>query len=442
MRVAASGGTPVPVTAPPPPASRRRHVTPLLLPDGAHVLFSDVSSIDAADSRVMVQALSGGDARLVVASASDARLLPSGQLAFMRLGTLMIAGFDPKRAEMKGTALAVLGDVMQSGIRGRAGAQNTGVGMFAVSSLGTLAVVRGAVSGPARDTLAWFDRDGRSTPAEPSSGAPPGGRVWLRISPDQARAIVSVATPMHYELWIADWTRDVWTECRECAGSVGGSVWSPDGRRILVRRDNSLVAHSIDNSTPDQVLVREADRGLVPSDWMADGRILYLSSPEFTNFEVKFLEPGATAGRIVVPLGGIVDATVSPDGRWLAYGTTGRQVMVQTFPGPGPRVQVSAAFGANPIWSADSRTLYYLDRSSEGSGSFVRAVDIANTGPLTASPPREILRRQTPLVCNYNRCHDISSDGRRFLFRDPASAPRPSVSRMDLVLNWTATLAR
>ena len=80
MRVSADGGTPVPVT-PQAPATRR-HVAPFFLPDGRRFLFADVSTRDASDSRLMVQALDGGDARLVVASATDGRLLPSGQLAF------------------------------------------------------------------------------------------------------------------------------------------------------------------------------------------------------------------------------------------------------------------------------------------------------------------------------------------------------------------------
>jgi hypothetical protein len=87
---------------------------------------------------------------------------------------------------------------------------------------------------------------------------------------------------MHMELWVADWTRDVWTECRECGTAIGGGVWSPDGRRVLIGRNDSLIAHSLDTSLPDQVLVREAGRVLNPSDWIADGRIVYLSTAAWT----------------------------------------------------------------------------------------------------------------------------------------------------------------
>jgi serine/threonine-protein kinase len=55
-------------------------------------------------------------------------------------------------------------------------------------------------------------------------------------------------------------------------------------------------------------------------------------------------------------------ARLSPDGRWLAYVTDesgSRQVMVQPFPGPGPRVQVSTNGGAEPVWSRDGRRIFY-----------------------------------------------------------------------------------
>ena len=47
----------------------------------------------------------------------------------------------------------------------------------------------------------------------------------------------------------------------------------------------SRVAHALDGSTPDQVLLREADRYLLPQEWLADGRVVYLSSPDQTNAE-------------------------------------------------------------------------------------------------------------------------------------------------------------
>ena len=55
----------------PPRGTRGFGYDPMFLPDGQRLLFSDVSNRDASDSRLMVQSLDQGDARLVVASATD-----------------------------------------------------------------------------------------------------------------------------------------------------------------------------------------------------------------------------------------------------------------------------------------------------------------------------------------------------------------------------------
>ena len=444
MRVPAGGGTPAPVTAQPPVG--RRHAAPFFFPDGKRILFSDISTADAKDSRLMVQSVDGGDARVVIAAAADGRLLPSGQLVFMRLGTLMTVGFDPAHADVKGDAVVAMGGVMQSGLRGRTGANNTVAGMFAVSSLGTLAVVRGAVTGSNESRLIWVTRDGQSSSAEPATGAPAGGRLWARISPDGSRAIVSVATPMHRETWLTDWTRDASVPCGDCGNQlIGvGGVWSADGRRLALGRDDTLVAHALDGSVPDQVLVQESGRVLVATGWQADGRIVYQSSPDLTNWEIKLLDPGGHTGRVVVPLGIGSQPEMSPDGRWLAYisGQTGsEEVIMQAFPGPGSRAQISAGGGDNPAWSVDGRTLYYL-RGTGAGGSAVVAVDIATSSVLTAGKPRELFRRPGSQRCGTARCFDVSADGKRFLLREQSAAKRESVTRMDLVLNWTGTLAK
>jgi serine/threonine protein kinase/Tol biopolymer transport system component len=444
MRVAAGGGTPAPVTAR--PLSRHVHVVPFFLPDGGRILFSDVSVLDAGDARLMVQALDGGDARVVSLGATDGRLLPSGQLVFMRLGTIMTVGFDLSRAEVKGDPVAVLGDVMQSGLRLRAYANNTGAGLFAVSRLGTLAVVRGPVTGGEEGPLIWVTRDGRASSAEPASGAPGGGRLYTRISPNGSRAIVTVLTPRRFEHWIADWTRNLWTRCAECSNgdSLAPLAWSPDGRRLLLPRHDTLLAHELDASTPDLVMVREAERLLMPAAWLADGRIVYTSysrSPRGT--ETKLLDLGGHAGRVVVPLGKGDEPDVSPDGRWLAYTSTEagqRTVVVQALTNPGVRTPVSADGGRDPLWSADGQTLYYMKSVPDRGGTVVYAADIvASGGMLTAGTPRELFHRPDPQTST-PRSYAVA-DGPRFLLQDRTTVPRQSVTRMDLVLNWTSTLA-
>jgi Tol biopolymer transport system component/tRNA A-37 threonylcarbamoyl transferase component Bud32 len=444
MRVSAGGGTPTVVTASPSP--NHKHVQPFFLPDGKRFLFSDVSIVDATDARLIMQSIDGGDARIVVESATDGRLLPSGHLAFMRLGTLMIVPFDQALAEVTGDAVAAMSNVMQSGLRARAYANNTGAGMFAVSSAGTLAVIRGPLTGgQERGPLNWVSRDGHPSPAEPTSGAPVGSRLYTRISPDQSRAIVTLITPTRFELWLADWKRDVWTLCGDCnANLLLPVVWSPDGRRLLISRGDALATHALDGSMPDEILVREADRSLSPASWLPDGRVVYRSITNGAGAEIKLLEPKAGSGRVIVPLLKGTSPAASPDGRWLAYASITApdkdlEVAVQALQGPQERIQVSAGGGQEPVWSTDSRTLYYLhDTPDSPSATHVLSVDVVADGALKAGIPRELFVYPYPEECN-GLCHDVSADG-RFLFRGAIN--HTSVTRMDLVLNWTATLPK
>ncbi|HYB94744.1 MAG TPA: protein kinase [Vicinamibacterales bacterium] len=443
MRVSANGGTPAALSAP--PAQLRQHVASTFLPDGKRVMYSDVSIIDANDSRLLVQDLEGGPPRLLVDGATDGRVLPSGQLAFMRLGTLMVVPFDAERAVATGSPVAALSGVMQSGLRGRAGATNTGQGMFAVSSLGTLATIQGSLTGGDENALMWTTPGGTSV-AEPTAGTPSGTRLASRISPDGSRVAVTIHTPMRREMWFIDWTRNLWIACPDCTSNDRSAAWSPDGSRFLLDSGNTLVARSFDGAAPEQVVLREPDRTLSPTEWLSDGRIVYLSTPDGTNFEIKLLEPGQKSGRLLVPLGAGIDGDVSPDGHWLAYSAgqfPERRVVVQAFPGPGPRIQVSGGYGQNPSWSKDGRTLYYLGTSPPNElNSSVFAVDLRLTDrTIAAGTPRELLRRPVSQGCSPRRCYDVSADG-RFLLFDRVAAKRQSVTRIDLVLNWTDMLAK
>jgi eukaryotic-like serine/threonine-protein kinase len=444
MRVPAGGGTPEPVTTTGVGVGRtRRHVTPSFLPDG-RVLFSSVSTIALGDTRLMVTRLEGGEPAPVMDDATDARLLPSGQLAFMRLGTLMTVPFDAAAAKPLGTPAAAMRGVMQSGLRGRSGATNSGAGMYAVSSLGTLAAIRGEVLGADPSVIARVGPGSTLTPAEPTTGAPTGGRLWIRLSPDGTRAAVRLTTPVGYELWIADWSRNVWTRCADCPTGFGPAIWSVDSRRLVISAGDRLIARALDGSSPEQVLVKEDGHAVTPSAWLGDGRLVYLSTVDAVQFEIKVLDAGAAAGRVFLPLGTGSDPELSPDSTWMAYTSakTGtREIFVQAFPGPGSRTQVSAGGGRNAMWSKDGRTIYYIDSPPAGQiGSKILAVDVTvANGGIRAGTPRQVLELADGQGCLYTRCYDTTPKG-ELLMRRRNVALRRTVSRFDLVQNWLRRL--
>jgi hypothetical protein len=358
----------------------------------------------------------------------------------MRNGTLMVVPFDAAAAKPLGVPGAVMRGVMQSGLRGRFGATHTGAGMYAVSSLGTLAAIRGEVIGADPSVIARVGAGSTLTPAEPTTGAPAAGRLWIRVSPDGTRAAVRLTTPSSYELWIADWTRNVWTRCADCPTGIGPAIWSPDSRSLVTSGGDRLVARALDGSAPDQVLVKEEGRALTPNAWLPDGRLVYQSTTDAIEFEIKVLDAGAPAGRIFLPLGVGAEPDLSPDGAWMAYTSakTGtREVFVQAFPGPGSRTQVSAGGGRNAMWSKDGRTIYYVDSAPNAQpSSKILAVDVtAANGGIRAGTPRQVLQLADGQGCIFAHCFDATPKG-ELLLRQRTVALRQTVSRFDLVQNW------
>ena len=75
---------------------------------------------------------------------------------------------------------------------------------------------------------------------------------------------------------------------------------------------------------------------------------------------------------------GIWGATLSPDGRWIAYTSnqTGQvEIWVRPYPGPGAPVRVSPSGGTEPVWARNGRELYYLEGDASRRGEADRQVD-------------------------------------------------------------------
>jgi hypothetical protein len=162
-----------------------------------------------------------------------------------------------------------------------------------------------------------------------------------------------------------------------------------------------------------------------------------MSSPNFADYDLRLLAPGGTSGQVVMPLGFGLDPDISPDGRWLVYNplTSGalREVVVQAFPGPGARLQVSAGGGNSAFWSKDSNAVYFVNPARE-----LLAVDISLSAGLSATSPKVVLSHVQ--MCGPVRCADLS-EGQRVLTTTDLVKP-PPVTRIDLVLNWASKLGR
>lgn len=137
----------------------------------------------------------------------------------------------------------------------------------------------------------------------------------------------------------------------------------------------------------------------------------------------------------------------SPDGRYLAYcsNESGRlQVYVQAFPGPGPKVQVSADGGTDPAWRRDGRELFYRN------GESMMAVPLTPGSTFSPGPPHELWKGSyshgmssscgPPGLTSFN--YDVTADGQRFLMIRDDDVARETARQIVLVQNWADELRR
>jgi eukaryotic-like serine/threonine-protein kinase len=420
------------------------HVLPHLLPGGRALLYTVRHRIRTwGDEEVVAHVLATGERKLLLRDAVDARYVASGHLVFLRRGTLFGVGFDLPRLEIDGTPVATTNAVTQALTSGVSG-DMTGAGQFSVASTGSLAYIRGAVI-PHRDfELVTVDRSGRLTPlgAPTRSYAPA-----LGLSPDGRYVAVSIESLEERGLWLYDRERGTLSKLTP-GGETLFPRWTPDGQHAafwwLNQGVSQLGWQRADGTAGPEVLARGPG---VPSSWSPAGKQLALTSPE-GDISIASLENGKAA---VEPLARTPETELwpefSPGGRWLAYGsnTSGRnEVYVQPYPDPAPRQQVSLEGGESPAWSPTGRELFFLSLPDSEGMRQMMAVDVRPGRTLSLGKPQRLFGFSEPplrLRCEPSRCYDVAADGRQFYaVRQAPTAPIPSVTHIQLILNWTEEL--
>ena len=128
------------------------------------------------------------------------------------------------------------------------------------------------------------------------------------------------------------------------------------------------------------------------------------------------------------------EGSFSPDGRLVSYhnSRTGRaEVYLSPFPPTGERWQVSPDGGVQARWSADNRTLYYLDQT----GKLLRVSVSADMPPRISRP--EVLF-DSGLGQPSGIVEEYAVHGNRFLFlRRATEAPPQAIA---VLSNWTNAL--
>ena len=436
-RVAAAGGRPVAVTKVDSSRHETAHRYPQFLPDGRHFLYTAANLSATADdpaNSIRVASIDGKSDKALVPIASGASFA-SGQLLYVRDGTLLAQELDLSVLEVKGEPVPIAQRLVVYGYQF--------LWPFSVSENEVL-VAAPMLDMPSR--LRWLDRSGKQVGSVGEAGFI--GNPSL--SPDGRRVAVDVTDPNRdtAEIWIYDASTGVGTKFAYSPAHDINPVWSPDGTRIVFESDRRAKgAHSdlwvkpLDGGK-EEVLAGSSDNRH-PEDWSPDGRFLSFGVVGALNRRLQIWILGLDRERRVVPFAtdaeawDLANSRFSPDGRWVAYDSdeTGRQeVYVRPFPGPGGKWKVSSSGGGHTAWRRDGKELFYLSLDNK-----IMAVPVASEATFRAGPPVELFPVNLKLL-NQNRGYDVSSDGSRFLVNsqtaDQGSPP------LELLVHWTSLLGK
>jgi tRNA A-37 threonylcarbamoyl transferase component Bud32 len=396
------------------------HWHPQLLPDGRHVLFTAFRTpIDSA--RIEVLSLDDGTRTVVQAGAVSGRYVPSGHLLFGRRGVLYAVAFDLAGLRTRGTPTPVVEDMAMR--------YSDGAAHFAVSANGTLAYLAGSDVNAAT-ALVWVDRTGRVTPAldisavleEPSLS--PDGRFVAFSRTERGESP---------DVWVLELARGALTRITSGGASDFNPIWTPDGRRLVYTVESpvfDLWSRDATGGAPAEPVLRSPfDK--YPSGFTPDGSQLLFEHAVNPRAQVwRMTLADRRAEKVLEGSREVVDARVSPDGRWIAYQSaeSGRsEVYVTSWPTPGRRQLVSVNGGTGARWTKGGRELVFR------SGRQMLAVSV---DPQSGEPGKPAVLFEADMLYSWARSpnYDVTPDGSRFLMVR-RSGPRRA-ERVHVITNW------
>ena len=226
--------------------------------------------------------------------------------------------------------------------------------------------------------------------------------------------------------------------------------WSSDGSRIAwcsVRGGKAGVYQKAASGAGNEGLLYQFGDGCPNlSDWSHDGRYLIYS----LNRDLWALPvgPGTGAGRKPIPLiqspENKFGASLSPDGRWLAYlsnesGSPDLYVQGVSLSSPnGGKWMVSKGVRGLVRWRADGKELLYLGPDGGLMAAALTAGSVFQPSPpqmLFKLPPEFLRLPSFPGVLA-----GVSPDNQKILLSIPAQ--ESARQALSVVLNWQAALAK
>jgi eukaryotic-like serine/threonine-protein kinase len=421
QRIPASGGTPLPVTRVNKEAGETFHYYPQFLPGGKQFLYL-VRHGEAEKMGIYIGSLDdkpGAPAtRIVQTQLRAAYDAGSGRLLYVQGAGVLMA----QRLELDPPRLTGDSSTVAEGVRITL---NNGSAEFSVSRNGTLFYGQG--SGGERVRFGWRDRAGRLLE---TIGQPVEAGFGGYLSPDGSRIAYHTGPLGQSDIWVLELAGGL--SRRVTFSQAVGPRWSPDGKHLYYNNPGGIYRKAADGSGEEELLMKGSRYDYVQSV-SPDGKFLLYGNGDIMTLPLT--GEGKPEAYLQTKYSEL-DASFSPDVRWVAYDSdaSGRfEIYVQGFPERRGKWLVSAEGGSTPAWRADGKELYWVGPDGTLMAASVElqaaGVRVLRTEALFRLPASVERARYQP-----------SRDGRRFLVYELEGAPqyRPMV----VVQNWAARLEK
>jgi Tol biopolymer transport system component len=416
-KMPAAGGPTTPATTVDAARKEVVHIAPAFLPDSRRFLFRVIPAgidLGSLDQPERTRVLDNGAPALYAAP---------GYLVYVREGRLMAQPFDASAGTLSGEP-AILAEQVAPDRPS-----------FSVSPTGVLAYQSG--NSQAGGVPVWVSRAGREL-GPISAGL--GVVEYPRLSPDGHRLAVVLAG----DIWVHDLRGR--PPIRLTFGGRDNQALSP-----IWTRDASRLVYEVGGGGLSSVPADGSERAARsaspaghyhPHGWSLDGRETF--AVEFVSggtdiVAIQAAEPFAKRAIVQAPGSqGQRGASLSPNGRWLAYTddpTGSLEIWVRPFDAPGAAVRVSPSGGMEPLWSHSGRELFYREDGK------VMSVSIEMGSELKFTPPVMLFDSQLLYVPAGGQppTYDVAPDGRFAFLKPPAAIGSDPLT---VVVNWVEELDR
>jgi Tol biopolymer transport system component len=425
FKINAAGGTLQPL------ASNIRSMWPSFMPDGTTIIYNTVH--DGPTVAISTIALDGTKARDVATMtrttrASGAPVLGTEWVQNPRLvDDVLLYGQDPgivRALPVDSRSLAIRGTTITLASSVERGNNSGGVA-FAVSRNGLLVF---AETGTAHQ-LVWVTRQGVVTPLDLEKAA----YREPRLSPDDKTIVVSANDETRTQRL---WTIDVSRRVKTLFGYGIATAWHPKGGLIAAPGPQGsiqlLPPHG--EMPPEVLLTRDQLLSHLPSGtsayvtgWSPDGRYVLMEADSQDVWRVSL--PDKTLEAVFTGATDEWDATISPDGRVIAYCSSRSgiaEVYVATWPGLDRRTVVSTKGGIHPRWSRDGRELFFRQGDTLMAARVGSALEVQTPIALFSGPFFGAGRSPS---------FDVAADGRFLMVK---ADERAELKHITVVHNWMA----